>query len=142
MTHGTEAGYRKHRCRCELCRAHHALKARERYHRKREAGVPVTARMPRQLHQPRAPRPRYAVPSDRIWPHIQNWISQHSEFKRPGEGGLALLARRMNIDPRAISSIQDREWISFNKADRILIGMDRIDLWRTDLADIYEQEAA
>lgn len=135
--HGTSSGYRRRKCRCEECRAYHAADERRRARNRRAIGIPARARM---NTKPRPPRD--SVPAARLWPFVQDWIREHdgrARFSRPNEGGLLELARRLDADPRSIARIREQEWVSFNKADRLLVAMDRTDLWHTDLADIYYQ---
>ena len=136
--HGN-SGYRRG-CRCQTCRTGHRDAERERTKKNRvgtvdrRAGRKITKMSP----------PKNAVPVDRIWPILEAWMEQHKQPRHWGDphGGIIALARVARLDSRAIAIMRDQPWITFGKADRLLCAIGRVDAWHTDLADLYEQDAA
>ena len=73
------------------------------------------------------------VPCTRLVPYIQEFLD------RPGNT-MALLEARTGVPSRAIYDILRgrRATVRFDTADRLLLGLDRIEAWREELNDIYE----
>jgi hypothetical protein len=150
LVHGTESAYRKHRCRCDECRAHRSVSQRRWRERKRLSQAAAREQIDRSSVPPR--RVDW-IPADRIWPIVAAWISAHDvqpaggfsswpiAAKPKARGGLAELALVAGLDANAIWRIRRCHWITFTKADRLLSAMDLNHLWHTDLADLYYEVA-
>jgi len=69
-----------------------------------------------------------AIPTERVVPIINEWLKGHSGKE---------WAERTGLSERRLYSIRLQEHIRFETVDRILVGLDLVDRWYTDLADVY-----
>ena len=93
--------------------------------------------MPPHTRDRSLPRRLRQIPSERLWP----FLHQAGMSRRALSD---LLSKRYGNHPdsweRRLYSISrgEQKTVGFDMADRILVALDRVDAWHSELADLYE----
>lgn len=92
------------------------------------------------------------VPAERLRPFVEEWIAAFEAehpFEHHREGGAGApstgaqeLTRLSGVSERALRSLLRGYGLSvrFDTADRLLCAIGRVDLWHSELADIYHAD--